>query len=159
MVEDPVSSQDPRAADLARFAAALAGAAGAWAVDVLVSETLARAPPADARAAGLAPRERMFREVIRLNRRRALAAPVDYDEEPPMRRAEDFVRRVDRLPLEEKEALLLTALARFSYAESARVLDCDRANMIERLMRARARLDCGQPVAPAGRPTYLRVIK
>ena len=51
------------------------------------------------------------------------------------------------------------ALARFSYEEAARALDIAPRMFAERVMRARARLDCGQPVAPPRRPNYLRLVK
>ncbi len=158
MVEDPVTSIDPRTGELARFAGALAGAAGAWAVDELTAGAIVAADETTEQA-GLTPRERLYRELIRLNRRRALAAPPKREDDAPLRRAEDFARRVERLPLEDKEALLLVALARFSYEEAARALDIAPRMFAERVMRARARLDCGQPVAPPRRPNYLRLVK
>jgi predicted DNA-binding protein (UPF0251 family) len=158
MTQNPVSPLDPRVGEVGRFASALAGFSGAWAVDALTASAIAAAD-AGREAAGLSQRERLYRELIRLNRRRALAAPVERDDDTPMRRAEDFARRVERLPLEEKEALLLVALARFAYAEGARVLDISPDSFADRVMRARARLDCGVPVAPLRHPSYLRVVK
>ena len=82
MVEDPVSPIDPRTGDLARFASALAGAAGAWAVEEMVAHAL------DGEAAGA--RAALYRELIRRNRRRALSAPAEREDNMPVRRAEDF---------------------------------------------------------------------
>lgn len=151
MVEDPVSPIDPRTGDLARFASALAGAAGAWAVEEMVAHAL------DGAAAGA--RAALYRELIRRNRRRALSAPAEREDNMPVRRAEDFARRIEQLPLEDKEALLLVALVRFSYAEAAETLEISAESFIERIARARARLDCGQPLAPPSRPGYLRIVK
>jgi DNA-directed RNA polymerase specialized sigma24 family protein len=155
---DPkLSPLESGSGDLTRFVTALAGTAGGWSVEEIVLGAL------EAGAATRSTAERRiacFRAAVALNRRRALAAPAHRSEgEPPFRRAEDLARLVDRLPLDEKEALLLTLLARFSYLGGARVLEIDEGQFADRVMRARARLHCGQPVAPSRRPPYLRVVK
>ncbi len=50
------------------------------------------------------------------------------------------VRHMDRLPLEQKQVLLLIALEGFDYAEAAAILSIPKGTLMSRLARARANL-------------------
>jgi RNA polymerase sigma-70 factor (ECF subfamily) len=69
-----------------------------------------------------------------------------------------------RLPLEEREALLLVALEGLSYSQACHVLRISRGILIARLARARGALSetamKRSPFTPSkARPPYLRLVK
>jgi len=75
-----------------------------------------------------------------------------------------FAAALLALALQEREALLLIVLERFSYAQAARILKISRTVLVMRLARARAALsEIPAPKTPAcpakARPSYLRVVK
>jgi RNA polymerase sigma-70 factor (ECF subfamily) len=65
-----------------------------------------------------------------------------------------------RLPLEDREAILLVGLEGFSHGEAARILRISRSVLIERLTQARTALDSHLTTRPAPRPaaSYLRLV-
>jgi len=154
------------AADLQRFARALLAPCATQTADQLAKTALARSASAD-RATGDA-RERVFAEALRLNRRRIRdngarvlgeagkdsgAAMPDLDRRDP-----GIAGLIGAMPLDEREILLIVALAGFGYDAAARILDIPRASVVSRLMRARARLD-GVRAGPASRVGHLRLVK
>lgn len=73
-------------------------------------------------------------------------------------------RSLAGLKLEEREALLLVVLERFSYAQAARILKVSRPILISRLARARAGLGerlCATSPSPStkSRQSHLRLVK
>ena len=69
-----------------------------------------------------------------------------------------------RLPLDEREALLLVALEGFDHGEAARILRTSRSSLISRLTSARTMLDthlqsAPPPVSRARAVPYLRVVR
>ena len=107
------------------------------------SLTLIDRPGADRRAA----RVRAFAQFVRLYRRHARRLAVDEDggwvETPPSSRgcgSGSVAVGVRGLPLELREALLLVVLAGFTHREAAAALDLPLAVVVDRLVRARARL-------------------
>lgn len=52
----------------------------------------------------------------------------------------DMARAIDKLPNEQREALLLVALEGMAYAEAAKALDIPPGTLMSRLSRARANL-------------------
>jgi RNA polymerase sigma-70 factor, ECF subfamily len=91
---------------------------------------------------------------------------VGWSEAATQRCGQAVVNGVRALPLEQREALLLVALAGFSHREAAEALDISLAQLIERLDRGRERLaesmsasaDMASPASWIGAP-HLRVIK
>ena len=74
------------------------------------------------------------------------------------RRDVSMAGQIAVMPLDEREALLIVALAGYGYEAAGRILDLPVSSVVSRLMRARARLDGAKPgVAP--RSGHLRVVK
>ncbi len=76
----------------------------------------------------------------------------------------NFAASLLDLGLDEREALLLVALAGFTYPQSARILKISRSALIDRLARARGALSLTAPAdnfarSIKPRPSYLRVVK
>lgn len=146
-----------REGEIRRLARALVGATAPKTADALAHEALARA----AGHRGGDDPERPFLELIRLNRRRLKSLPTDAARERPATeydRREGLPALVAAMPLDEREALLVVALAGFGYEAAGRILDLPYATVISRLMRARARLDAAH-AAPAPRIGHLRLVK
>ncbi len=74
----------------------------------------------------------------------------------------DLVAALHRLPLEQREALLLVSVEQFSYAECAEALSIPIGTVMSRISRGRsalrALLDGRGPVPAAGAPSLRRVI-
>lgn len=91
---------------------------------------------------------------------------VDYTEMEPLQYAapsseqglivRDMLRRVQDLPVEQRDTLLLVVIDGLSYAETADVLDVPIGTVMSRLSRARAALK-GDP-EPAGAMVRLRSV-
>ncbi|HMN73118.1 MAG TPA: sigma factor-like helix-turn-helix DNA-binding protein [Rhodoblastus sp.] len=148
------------APELRRFARALVGPVATRTADALVQTASARIASSD-RMNG-EPMERAFAEIVRLNRRRVRergrTADADAAGAEAERRDASMAAQVSAMPLDEREALLIVALAGYGYEAAARVLDLPISSVISRLMRARARLDGAKPgVTP--RSGHLRVVK
>ncbi len=144
---------------LRRFARALSvGRGRAAAGDELVAQAIEAArrrrhlPEAELRAS-------LYGSVVQFNRLRTTAGSA---EEPQPRRAlrAGVAQDVEHLALDEREALLLVVLERFSYEETASILGLPRSSVIARLLRARATLTGAADDAPApSRAPHLRVVK
>ena len=66
-----------------------------------------------------------------------------------------------RLPLEDREAILLVGLEGFTHAEAARILRVSRSVLIDRLTQARTALDAHLTARPVSKPataTHLRLV-
>lgn len=149
------------ASELRRFARALIGPVSTRTADALAQAALARIEGA---ACGSdEARERAFAEALRLNRRRVRErgrAPDGFDGAPGESERGDaaIAAQIAALPLDEREALLIVALAGYGYEAAARILDVPLPSVISRLMRARAQLD-GAMSGPARKSGHLRVVK
>ncbi|WP_175721105.1 sigma-70 family RNA polymerase sigma factor [Burkholderia anthina] len=156
---------------LTRYARALTGDR-AWADD-LVQDTLERAlnrPPRDGgnlRAWLLTLLRHRFIDQLRARREIAvddatapwqtMAAP---DDEVGGLMLRDVQRALYRLPVEQREVLLLVALEALSYRDAAQVLGVPVGTVMSRLSRAREQMRAllsGEP--PAHRAAALRVIR
>ncbi|MDE2579019.1 MAG: hypothetical protein KGL46_09460 [Hyphomicrobiales bacterium] len=123
--------------------------------DALARQCLERAP---ANAESALVREKLFAEIVRLNRLRIRIEPHEGALRPVVGAARDIVAFVQALPLEEREALLVVALGGFSYGAAARILAAPRAVVVTRLARARAALDAAER-GPVARVGHLRIVK
>lgn len=155
---------------LRRYARALAGERAA--ADDLVQDTLERAwsklhlwrSGSDLRAWLFTIMHNTFVNQVRS---RASAALVPLDEEGfdvPVRAAQadmlevrDLAGALERLPEEQREVLLLIALERFSYEETAATLGVPIGTVMSRLSRARERLR--RILAGEGAAVALKVVK
>lgn len=148
------------ASELRRFARALVGPVSTRTADALAQTAIVRIEAAD--RLGEDPLERAFAEIVRLNRRRVrergrAAESTDAAGENERREA-SVANQISVMPLDERESLLIIALAGYGYEAAARILDLPVSSVVSRLMRARARLDGAKPgVAPRG--GHLRVVK
>jgi RNA polymerase sigma-70 factor (ECF subfamily) len=141
---------------LRRFARALvAGRSKTTMADDLVQSVLIGALHAhDANESSL--RVSLYTSLVQLNRARHTEA---NDAEAARRLGRPgIVAALDRMPLDQREALLLVVLEGFSYDQTAAVLGLPRSSVVARLMRARASLS-GVAVEEAGRGSHLRVVK
>lgn len=106
----------------------------------------------------------LHRNQIRSLRRRPLAVPVDELAESLPAPGSQFeratlaetARAMERLPLEQREALLLVAVEGLGYTEAAAILDIPVGTLMSRLGRARTALR--QMTSENGRPV-LKAIK
>jgi RNA polymerase sigma-70 factor (ECF subfamily) len=153
--------------DLRRYARSLTG--DAWAADDLVQDTLERAcarwqlwsAGSDLRAWLFTLMHNLFVDGTRRAQRQQAAHQVDVDDlahELPSPagvpdQAMDLQRCLLRLPLEQREVLLLVTLQDCGYEEAARITGVPIGTVMSRLSRARARLrdlmEGRAPVAPA----------
>lgn len=148
------------ASELRRFARALVGPVSTRTADALAQTAIVRIEAAD--RLGEHPIERAFAEIVRLNRRRVRergrAAETSEATGDGERRDASVANQISTMPLDERESLLVVALAGYNYEAAARILDLPVSSVVSRLMRARARLDGAKPgVAPRG--GHLRVVK
>lgn len=171
-MRDDLTALTPR---LRRYARALiSGDAGSSdAADTLVHATLMRAMG----ARGLGSLDlpvRLFATVTQLHRDRAAeersseVAVGGARRSPPssgsVAPANRLAAALLRLPLEEREALLLVTLEGFDHATAARILRLSRPVLIERLTRARTALQRDVADAPvpaksaATRASHLRLV-
>ncbi|KPK09465.1 MAG: RNA polymerase subunit sigma-24 [Betaproteobacteria bacterium SG8_39] len=148
MDRDQVVALIPR---LRRYARALVGDPGA--ADDLVQDTLERAlgkfhlwkPGTDLRAWLFAIMHNVH--VNQVRRRREVAALDQEAEELPVRAAQegalaarDLQRGLERLPVEQRQVLLLVVLEDMSYQEVAAALEVPIGTVMSRLSRARDKL-------------------
>lgn len=125
---------------LRRFARALVRGHSACAADDLVQNTIVLASRSDLPQRGPALAVWCFASLVRLNRvrNRAPIAPAGVDGGgAPLPFLPKDIIRLDALPLEFREVLLLTALAGLPYGQAAEVLGVDLAVVFSRLTRAR----------------------
>jgi RNA polymerase sigma-70 factor (ECF subfamily) len=163
---DALLAEIPR---LRRYARALAGDAAR--ADDLVQDTLERAlvksplwQPGNLRAWLLTMMHNLFVNQFHARGPVEYRSPEDLPE-VSMRAAQqdglelrDLERALQCLPPDQREVLLLVALADLSYEEAARVVGTPIGTVMSRLSRARDRLRqllSGQPVAAA----HLTVVK
>ena len=112
----------------------------------------------------LSPKARMFKEFIALHRRH-LRKAGDLADDGYCASAQPLgpeAAAARRLPLDLREALLLTAVSRFSHAEAAGALDLALPRLAERLLAARERLAEALDPARANamrRAPHLRLVK
>jgi RNA polymerase sigma-70 factor (ECF subfamily) len=129
---DPLAAAVPR---LRRFARVLIGSSDG--ADDLVLETLAAARRGH--AAAIEMPIGLFGMMHASHRRHA--RPDGARAEAATRAAnDDLCARVMRLPLEEREVLMLVAVERLSYTDVAKVVDVPVATVMATLTRARERL-------------------
>jgi RNA polymerase sigma-70 factor (ECF subfamily) len=154
---------------LRRYARALAG--DRTAADDLVQDTLERAwSKLHLYRRGTDLRAWLFTVMhnVNVNQRRAARLNVPLDEEmpelaQPARETDTLVLRdldaaIRRLPLEQREVLLLVALEEMSYAETAGALGIPIGTVMSRLARAREKLRVMLSGLPAG-GTQLKIVK
>jgi RNA polymerase sigma-70 factor (ECF subfamily) len=103
------------------------------------------APIDEARRCRLRGRIGAYARFVQLHRRhvRRLAfeeSDEPFDDAPVQRDGTAVATAIRSLPLQLREALLLVALAGFSYSEAAEALDIPPDRLLERLARARERL-------------------
>jgi RNA polymerase sigma-70 factor, ECF subfamily len=116
---------------------------------------------------GLDRRARLLAVFIRLHRRHVRMQSLEEDGVDPgfSRENSQIERLISAMPLEQREALLLVVLERFSHAEAAAVLEIPLAALIERLARARAALSRTASMSSSasarrrGGAPHLRLIK
>jgi predicted DNA-binding protein (UPF0251 family) len=131
----------------------------------------ASAHSSDISARGSRSRIAIYARFIELHRRfvwKAWAEESDFGwPDPSLGRSDRRVKSaVQALPLEQREALLLVALARFSHEEAAEALDISLSQFVARLDKARRQLAASiDEDAGAGGPegwdsaSHLRVVK
>ena len=147
---------------LRRFARALVRGHGAQAADDLVQETVVLAMRKDSPKRGPALVSWCFGSLIRFNRLRqrqvasSLPATDPAGSATPLPFLPKEILRLDALPLDHREVLLLTVLAGMSYAQVAEILKTDLDSVFTRLTQARDLLakaggaDMGGWRGPAG---------
>lgn len=151
MNTQPIVDQIPA---LRRYARALTG--DSWASDDLVQDTLERAcskwrlwtAGSDLRAWLFTVMHNLFANQVRRSFRQAGANAVDIDDlahelvapEVNLGQTLDLQRCLLRLPLDQREVLLLVSLEDMSYAEVARITGVPIGTVMSRLSRARSRL-------------------
>ena len=139
---------------LRRFARALtADREGGLAAEELLKTALERLPSRNEPTAHL--KTSLYASLVHAHRNRPLAAPADS---PAARAHSGIVQQIDRLPLDQREVLLLVVLEQLSYDEVAAILSLPRSSVVARLARARAALSPLGEETPT-RPSYLRVVK
>ncbi len=159
---------------LRRFARALVRGHSACAADDLVQETIVLASRSDLPKRGPALAAWCFAALVRLNRlrNRAPVAPAGVEGGgAPLPFLPKDMLRLDALPLEFREVLLLTGLAGLAYGQVADVLDIDVSIVFSRLTRARdllAKSDhaaggrdarVGERIRGSGGSPHLRLVK
>ncbi len=159
---------------LRRFARALVRGHSACAADDLVQETIVLASRSDLPKRGPTLAVWCFATLVRLNRlrNRAAIAPAGVEGGgAPLPFLPKDILRLDALPLEFREVLLLTGLVGLAYGQVADVLDIDASIVFSRLTRARDLLmksdqavggrdaRVGERIRGAGGPAHLRLVK
>lgn len=138
---------------LRRFARALAADRdGGLVAEELLKTALDRLPSHGSATAHL--KTALYAGIVHTYRNRPLAAATDA----PSRARHGIVQQIDRLPLDQREVLLLVVLERLRYDEVAAILSLPRSSVVARLARARAALAPLSEETPS-RPAYLRVVK
>lgn len=154
---------------LRRFARALVRGNAAQAADDLVQEAVVLASRSDAPKRGAALTIWCFAALVRLNRIHT-RIPTAQASDAPLPFLPKDILRLDALPLDLREALLLTVLAGLSYPQAASVLEIDVDLVMARLTQARDLLSKaaaghgrdGRPAErgrQAGATTHLRLVK
>jgi RNA polymerase sigma-70 factor (ECF subfamily) len=162
--------------DLRRYARSLTG--DAWAADDLVQDTLERAcqrwqlwkAGSDLRAWLFTLMHNLFIDGTRRAVRQHASQRVDIDDianDLPgvggvPDQALDLQRCLQRLPIEQREVLLLVTLHDLGYEEAARITGVPIGTVMSRLSRARARLRDlmeGRPVPATASAPALRRLK
>ncbi len=166
MTEAEVAAHIPR---LRRYARALVGERHA--ADDLVQDTLERAinkfhlwrPGSDLRAWLFAIMHNVFINQLRSRGSRP-EEPLDeaFDaiagaHEPDRLEMRDLDAALARLPVEQREVVLLVGLEEFSYAEASKALGIPIGTVMSRLFRGRERLRALMAGAPA--QPNLKVVK
>lgn len=155
---------------LRRYARALAGD---WsAADDLVQDTLERAwSKFHLFRRGTDLRAWLFTVMhnVYVNQLRAARPAVELDEDlpelvRPSREADGLVvrdldRAILRLPVDQREVLLLVALEDMSYDEAARTLQIPIGTVMSRLARAREKLRLMMNGAPLASEAQLKIVK
>ncbi len=157
---------------LRRYARALSGDP-AWADD-LVQDTLERAlnksrlwrPDSNLRAWLLTLLRNLFIDQLRARREVAVddeSAPWQHQAAPAGEVdglvLRDVQRALYRLPVEQREVLLLVGLEELSYQEAATVLGVPIGTVMSRLSRARERMRALLSDEPAAERPVLKVVK
>ena len=158
---------------LRRFARALVRGNAAQAADDLVQETMVLASRADLPKRGPTLTVWCFATLLRLNRlRNRVPVSATGPSGAPLPFLPKDVLRLDALPLDLREVLLLTALAGLGYLQVAEILDIDVDLVLTRLTQARDLLyragDAGsanrrrasaERARHAGPASHLRLVK
>lgn len=155
---------------LRRYARALAGDRSA--ADDLVQDTLERAwSKFHLFRRGTDLRAWLFTVMhnVYVNQLRATRPAVELDEDlpelvRPSREADGLVvrdldRAILRLPVDQREVLLLVALEDMSYDEAARTLQIPIGTVMSRLARAREKLRLMMNGAPLASEAQLKIVK
>ena len=100
-------------------------------------------------------RAALYASVVHIHRSRRL--PAIHETQSGRAGRGGVAQQIERLPLDQREVLLLVVLEQLSYDEVATVLSLPRSSVVARLARARAALSVAEE-APT-RPAYLRVVK
>ena len=124
---------------LRRFARTLVRGHAHSGADDLVQETIILATRTDVQKQGLPLAVCCFAALIRLNRlrNRAPVATAESDAGAPLPFLPKDIIRLDALPLDFREVLLLITVAGLPYAQVAQILDLDLAQVFARLTQAR----------------------
>lgn len=154
--EDTSGVLDRLTPALHRFARVLlAGRGRPTAADEVLQAALARLrvphPASDA-----AIRIAAYGAVVQAHRTRQSA--FSRASEPTHGGRAEIAERIERLPLDQREVLLLVVLERLSYDDAAMALGLPRSSIVARLARARATLADPHEDAP-GRTAHLRLVK
>jgi RNA polymerase sigma factor (sigma-70 family) len=165
MDRQPIIDQIP---GLRRYARSLTG--DAWAADDLVQDTLERAcskwrlwrAGSDLRAWLFTVMHNLFVNQVRSSTRQAAGATVDIEDvanelaapDAGAHLALDLQRCLLRLPLDQREVLLLVSVEDMSYAEVAKITGTPIGTVMSRLSRARGRLQelLDAPARPSAQP-------
>jgi RNA polymerase sigma-70 factor (ECF subfamily) len=141
---------------LRRFARALvAGRARTTAADDLVQSALVGALHARD-ASDLALRTSLYASIVQLNRVRQ----AEPSQSVPAKAARPgIVAAIERLPLDQREALLLVVLEGFSYDQAAAILGLPRSSLVARIVRARQSLSGALVEETTHRGAHLRIVK
>lgn len=141
------------APSLRRFARALAADRDEAAADQIVHEAIDRLRRRTESASHL--RAALYAGIVHIHRGRRLPAPHELQSARAGRGG--VAQQIERLPLDQREVLLLVVLEQLSYDEVATILSLPRSSIVARLARARAALSLAEETS--ARPAYLRVVK
>lgn len=138
------------APSLRRFVRALAADRDEAAADRIVREAIDRLHMRTDSAAHL--RTALYTNIVQIHRSRRL--PAIHESEVGR---VGVAQQIERLPLDQREVLLLVVLEQLSYDEVAAILSLPRSSIVARLARARAAFSLAEEAST--RPAYLRVVK